>query len=340
VQPKLRLVKTGPAEVLACDDIKYDFEVTNTGTGTVRNVMIKDPLPQGLATGRGQTSVEFNVGSLGAGQSRRFSSTVKASGPGRYVNRATASGEGGLTATSQEVATVVRKPVLTISKTCPEKTFIGRAISFEITVRNTGDGVARDLVLEDRLPTGAQFVSASDGGRAAGERVVWNLGTLEPKGSKTVTMQCNARSAGSYRNTASARAFCAETVSDSCTTEVTGIPAILLEVVDIEDPIPVGENETYVITVTNQGSAPDTNIKIVVTLENSEHVSNTGNTRGTARGNQVIFEPLATLAPKAKATYRVVVRTTKAGDTRFKVSMTSDQLTRPVEETEATNIYE
>ncbi len=34
-QPKLRLVKTGPAEVMACDDIVYQFEVTNTGTGTL-----------------------------------------------------------------------------------------------------------------------------------------------------------------------------------------------------------------------------------------------------------------------------------------------------------------
>ena len=38
VSPKLRLTKTGPAEVLACDDITYNFEVSNTGTGSISNV--------------------------------------------------------------------------------------------------------------------------------------------------------------------------------------------------------------------------------------------------------------------------------------------------------------
>ena len=134
----------------------------------------------------------------------------------------------------------------------------------------------------------------------------------------------------------------------NCSTEVTGIPAILLEVIDLDDPIQVGGEETYVITITNQGSAPDTNIRVVCTLEaNQQFVSASGDSgsgtrvvTGTVRGNQIVFQPLASLAPKAVATLRVVVKCTAAGDTRFKLTMNSDQLTRPVDETEATNIYE
>ncbi len=43
-----------------------------------------------------------------------------------------------------------------------------------------------------------------------------------------------------------------------------GIAAVMLEVIDIEDPIPVGDTATYLITATNQGSAPQTNMKVVV----------------------------------------------------------------------------
>ena len=57
-------------------------------------------------------------------------------------------------------------------------------------------------------------------------------------------------------------------------------------------------------------------------------------------GKTVTFAPLASLAPKAKTSWKVVVKGVKAGDTRFKVSMTSDQMTRPVEETESTNFYQ
>ena len=51
------------------------------------------------------------------------------------------------------------------------------------------------------------------------------------------------------------------------------------------------------------------------------------------------FAPLKLLAPKAKATYRVIVKGVKAGDVRFRVSLTSDQMTSPAGETESTHIY-
>ena len=48
---------------------------------------------------------------------------------------------------------------------------------------------------------------------------------------------------------------------------------------------------------------------------------------------------LGTLAPKAKATYRIVVKALKAGDIRFTTALDTQQTTRPVEETESTNQY-
>ena len=147
--------------------------------------------------------------------------------------------------------------------------------------------------------------------------------------------------AGTVRNVAKATATCAEGVSASAQTSIEGIPAVLLEVIDLNDPIEVGGNETYVITATNQGSMADTNIAIVCTLEENEtYVSSSGATTGRAEGNKVVFQPLASLAPKAQAQWKVVVKAVKAGDVRFKVTMNTDQLTRPVEETESTNLYE
>ena len=53
------------------------------------------------------------------------------------------------------------------------------------------------------------------------------------------------------------------------------------------------------------------------------------------------FAALPSLAPKAQATWRIVVKAAEAGDARFKVTMDDDWLGDiPVEETEATNQYE
>lgn len=340
VQPKLQLKKTAPAEVLLCDPIPVKFVVTNSGSGSARNVKIEDTLPAGLRTAEGRSKLVFDAGTLATGQSRQFSTTLKASKTGKYVNKAVASSAGGLRVES-ETTTIVRQPVLAISKTGPEKRYLGRSVAYEITVTNKGDAPAKNLVLEDQLPLGVKFVSASNGGKAVAGKVRWNLRTIMPNRSRKVSVTLMPDRAGTLTNTVSATATCAEGVRASVKTTVAGIPAVLLEVIDIDDPIEIGGNTTYVITATNQGSSPGTNISIVCTLEdNEQYVSSSGATIGAIEGNTVTFAPLRSLAPKAKATWRVVVKAVKTGDVRFKVTMNTDQITRPVEETEATHLYE
>ena len=62
---------------------------------------------------------------------------------------------------------------------------------------------------------------------------------------------------------------------------------------------------------------------------------------GTGDGRQSFkFTPVGSLPPKAKATWSIVVRGKSAADARFTVVLNTDQLTRPVQENEATYFYE
>ena len=53
----------------------------------------------------------------------------------------------------------------------------------------------------------------------------------------------------------------------------------------------------------------------------------------------MIFEPLAKLAPRADAIYRVTVRGTTPGDVRFRARLRADGITEPVLREESTKIY-
>ena len=344
VEPALKLVCSGPAEVLACDEIVYNYVVTNTGTGTARDIVLDVNLPEGLTDANGRASVSRNIGSLEGGRSQEFSLKARANRTGEFSHTAMVKGSGGLSAEGTACATAVTKPQLKIEKTGSKKTFAGRDIKYQITVTNIGDGVARDTVLEDTLPTNTTFKSASEGGRAAAGKVRWNLGNLAPKATKTFDVRVKADTIGRVVNRAMASAYCAESVSAMVETDVTGIPAVLLEVVDLEDPIEVGENVTYVITVTNQGSAPDRQIKIDVELPpNTSFVTATGATSamaGAGDGGKVSLAPLPVLAPKDQASWRIILKGDSSADARFKVTMNTEELGPPVEETEATNFYE
>lgn len=342
VQPRLTIEKTGPAEALVCEPITFDVVVTNTGDGRATNVVITDELPDGLVAqvgGRESSKVIGRVGTLEPGKSAKITVTARATRAGVMDNQATVTADGGARAEATHRVTV-RKPVLEVTKQGPAMRYTGRNATFDITVRNTGDGEARNLALTDDLPTGLSFVSASDGGKAAGRHVTWQLGTLAPGGSRKVslTVRCDAKQ--TLRNEATATALCA-TASGSAEIRVEGIPAILLEVVDLDDPIELGSNETYLIEVTNQGSADGTNIRVVCTLPpEQQFVRAEGPTTATADGQTVTLAPLGSLPPRHKATWRVTVRGTGTGDVRFRAELTSDQMTSPARESESTHIYE
>ncbi len=340
IQPKLQLELAGPSDAVICDKLRYRFSVSNPGTGDVQNVIIDAPLPKGLTTTDGKTKVQLAIGTLKSGQTETRFVEVVPQATGLYQYKGTAVGNGGLTALTSEIRTVVRKPALTISHTCSDQQFIGRNATMDIVVVNTGDSPAHNTVVIQTLPENARFIQASNDGRLARNQVRWELGLLAPNTTKRLSVMLSASEGGALRSTATVQADCAESNSASCQVNYKGIPAILLEVVDVEDPIEIGHNETYVITATNQGTAPDTNVRIVCTLENNvEYVSCGGATHGNLRGSQVVFEPLPSLEPKREATWTVVVKARRPGDSRFQAEMQTDQLSRPVVEMEATNLY-
>ncbi len=340
VEPRLELVKEGPSQVLKCDPITYTITVSNNGSGSARNVMVSDTLPSGLMTDSGQSTFSFTIPELRAGESKTNSVRVTASGTGTYSNNATASADGGLSASSNTVTTDVVQPSLDLTINCPSRIFQGQEMTFQLGVSNNGDAACENTMLEATIPAGTTFASASNGGTASGGKVVWRLNSLAAGGSADVSMELRADTQGAKTVSATVTCACSDPATADCTTDVQGIPAVLLEVVDVQDPTPMGENETYVIVVTNQGSATDTNIQITCTLEDTmEYVSSSGVTNGSASGNTVTFAPLASLAAKAKAEWRVVVKAVGEGDVRFAVEMDTEQLTRPVNETEATNFY-
>lgn len=337
VDPRLSLTATAPREVLICDPILLKFVVTNPGTGVLQGVRITDALPKGLTTTDGRTTLVLDVGELVAGQSRELSVEARASAPGKYSGVAEARDERGLTAKAS-AATIVRQPILAITKRAPDMRYVGRPATFEVTVKNIGDGPAHNTVLTQTLPPNAEVVAAARGRHSDGE-ITWNLGTLDPGASRSVALTIKTAIVGTVRSAATAEAYCAR-ASAVATLEVRGIPAILLEVVDDPDPIEIGNNVIYTIGVTNQGSAVGTNIVIDCRLPPElEFVSAAGPAQSKVEGQSVRFAPLASLAPKAKATYNVVAKGSREADARFKVVMQSDQTTSPVEETESTHIY-
>ncbi len=234
----------------------------------------------------------------------------------------------------------LRTPILTIECNAPDAVSIYRPVRVCLTVKNVGDAPDELVTVTLPIPEGAIFVRPTGDTHAAARRVVWRISNLAPGASKQLCADFNAPQPGSLTFESSARSAVARPVETWCSTRVSGIPAVLFEVVDIEDPIEVGQQDTYELSVTNQGLTTLTNVKIVCTLESSQQfVSCTGATTAQAQEHIITTAPLAGLSPKDTAKWQVVVKSLAPGDVRFTAELTSDQFKRPINETEATHQY-
>jgi uncharacterized repeat protein (TIGR01451 family) len=342
VAPQLLLRLQGPDGVLICgeaQEVTLKFTARNAGTGVVNNVRITAGLPRELeAVGE----VVSNVGNLAAGQARDFDLRVRVRHPGAYVVTGRAVGDQDAAAQATDLRFTAHAANIEIEAVGPATEYIGLPIEYRIRVRNEGDAPDRDVVVESTVPPGTAFVDASAGGAVSGTNVVWRIGNLPAGEAREVFVRYRAEGAErAIRNVITARGACGGSASAAVVTELKGVPAILVEVVDVYDPHRIGETEEYRITVTDQGSAPETNIRIVCEVpEEMTYLRATGPTPPTEENGRVRFAPLPSLGPKQSATWSVFVRCDRPGDVRFAVSVDSDEHGRPVRETEATRIYE
>ena len=341
VKPELELSRNVPRETLLSDSFQVEYIIKNVGSGSARDVKIIESLPSGLTTTSGANEVKFDVGALRGGEERRYTAELRASRSGVFANKALALSSSNTRAESAATATSVRQPVLVISKSGPERQYLGRPLSYEITVINKGDGIAQNTTLEDSIPIDVSGVEASAGADVTGSHLHWDLGSIAPNSSKTVRVSYKPNQVGIYTSDTTVMAHSTEAVTSKTRTTVVGIPVVSLDVVDLDDPVEVGGNVTYVITATNDGSAPDHNLRVVCQLEDKlNYVSSSGSSEASMMGRTISFTQVRTLAPKTKATWRIICKAVAPGGVRFKVTLTSDVLTRPVEETEATYLYE
>ncbi len=232
-------------------------------------------------------------------------------------------------------------PEIVLECETPAQALMGRPVQVDLILRNRGDAAEPRTAVALPIPDAAAYVNAVDGSKtfAPGD-LNWEILDLPAGGTQRLSAVFTMTQPGSLTFAATARGKFSPATDSTCSTRIVGIPAVLLEVIDLDDPVEVGDEVTYDIKVTNQGSAALTNVRLDCTLPASQqYLSGDGITGVDFRDGQAATEPLPHLAPKGVAAWQVRVKVLAPDDARFEVDLRSEEFEKPIHENESTRQF-
>ncbi|MEQ8849478.1 hypothetical protein [Botrimarina sp.] len=338
-RPQLTIAASVAPQVRVGEEQTVTIELHNPGTGTATGVMLLGDLPALVSHPAGK-ELEFEVGTLAAGETRRIELALHAEAAGRVASSLAAVADGDLRA-ERAVAFEVVAPKLHVSVDGSKRRYLERPAAYTIGIDNPGTAPARDVRLVTHLPRSMRFVSANNLGEydAESHSVYWSLAEL-PDGQRgevevvavpttpgEQTLRVESQAAGGLRSEATHPIV------------VDGVASLAFEVRDLADPIEVGGETTYEVRVLNEGTKAATGVRVVVESPRGMRIKAAeGETAHRASAERVEFAPLASLDPGAKVAFRVRVAAAEAGDQRVVVLVESDDLSGPVRREESTRV--
>ena len=344
-QADLSVNKTGPATIPVFSNATYTIVATNNGPSNAAGpITFADILPAGatfvsLAAPAGFSCTTPAPGSAGpitcttpamTVTSVTFTLVATLGSTGTVTNFAQLFGSptfdpNGMNNSSGATTVVsAAQADLAIIKTGPGSVLAGSNVTFTLTVSNAGPATATAVTVNDILPTGMTFVSATPSQgtcappSAPATTVICNAGTLANAASMTITIVATTPSTGpSILNTANVTA--AETDPNLANNAASLLVTLTAPTADLAitktGPASVapGGNITYTIGVTNNGPNNATAVTITdILLAGATFVSATPS-QGTCTGTTTVTCNAGTLASAASMTVTLVVTAPSIG---------------------------
>ena len=356
-EPALRLNVTAPPTAAVGERVQFGIELTNTSNRPVENIRITDRFDAGLEQVDGKRSpLELDIPRLEPNQTQQTGVSFIVRGSGQICHVIEATAPGGQYAQQQVCLTASQAAVasqanMSVTKTGPQEASVGQNVRFVTMVANTGNVPLTNVRVTDAIPAELRPVEASENfdkvAWAAGS-LVWVVPRLDIGEAKQFEVLCNCiRPAASVtsRTTVTSDQGKSEFGETSLVilaagggaTIVPGSPAVPegqldLRIVELGDPIRVGEATNYELQISNNRAVSDYNVVLRVELPEGLRLAGfAGPVAGrkvSPDGRTIEVSPIKEIrAGETIRSFQLTATGVQIGDHTLRVSVTS-QLSR------------
>jgi len=233
----------------------------------------------------------------------------------------------------------VLAPELALTKTGPANVELGGVVEHTITLHNRGRKEATQVVVVDHLPPELTVEQAPEGTEVVGREIHWRLGVVPADATRTLRVRAKAVQASPRvlnRVSASSREGSGATASAAL--RIIAPQAMKLEVYDMVDPVPLGEETEYLIRVSNKGTGQASQLQLEITCPSElKPIALLGGPRDV-RLDQTLRFPVGDLLPGAVKSFRLKTQALKAGDSKITVKLIAADPDQELLEEETTSI--
>lgn len=340
-QPILTIEHTAPGRVLIGDKVTLDITVKNTGNGAAKDVVIQENVPSQLSYSDQFRDLEYSLGTLAPGQSRRVQLTLQAVQVGLVRNVIQAVAEG-LAPVQHTTEIEVTAPQLQVTSNGPNKRYLKRDANFEFTISNRGTAPATNIDLIAKLPRGLKFTNANNQGQydPGSHAVYWSLAQLNAGQSASVRLDIQPGETGAQDIEFIATSDLRQKESLLHKLAVEHLVDVHFEIDDVDDHIEVGSQTDYRIRIINQGTKPASNVRLVVNFEQGIKPTRVnGGLSAEIRGTQVVFPSIANLNPSEEVVVSITGQGLAPGDHRISANLQADGREIDLTKEESTRVY-
>ncbi len=332
----------------------YTVTVANRGPNDATGVVLTDTIPTGstfVSASAGQFAAGVltdNIGALASGATVNVTITVKPNRvSGTFVNTATVTGDQLDTDLANNTATTKGSvasnadlmATLTVS---PNPAPIGTPLTYTLVVGNNGPSTANNATATVTLPdTLTDIVVSPDQGTftLVGNVLTLNLGILPAGTASTTTITGTPSATGTINTTATVSSALSDPnpANNSVTLPVIVANAadLALQITASPDPVLVGQELFYTITVTNNGpsqaSTPVVTDQLPASLMFVQGDSNAGGNGILGFSNGVVTASLNPLAAGGSDVITIAVTPTVSGQVSNSASVADPNATNPSE---------
>lgn len=342
-----------PSLVLTGNELTYTFKIKNNGINGATEVLLKDTLPDGMTFVPAGSSpdcteaageVTCNIGDLANGADLDINIVVKPTKPGIFTNKATTSAkehdpvDNNEKSIDVDVKAVTDMELVSASAT-PNPVYAGANLTYDVTIRNnaaefnTATGIKVTYTFYDNI-----ILDSASSCTAVGNVVTCFVNDMVYNTTKDIQLVIQPDMDGDLEADIEVISIThdpdtsEDSNSKSITTAVTPAVDIVVTMLESADPILVGQDLTYTITVKNNGPSTAINVVLQDILPAAAPVQSFVTSQGTCINNLTTFDcDIGDLANDDSVKITLVIRPTNgaAGTLINEATVSSDVYERP-----------